>query len=118
MKAVNGKIIFDKEDVKLMCRIIIDHAREVTIGPDVETHYSDYIFDNDFYMEYDFDSAIVGAYYEEETYDTPAYSHSGDLIIYDYNFTSFGDEEGNEYTAEQTNIADFYDFINKELYIE
>lgn len=30
MKAENGKIIFDKEDVKLIVRIILNHAEENT----------------------------------------------------------------------------------------
>lgn len=124
MKAENGKIIFDKEDVKLMCRVITDHAKENTYGPEWQDGFGLYIFDNDFSFEFDYTARYYGGYYRPETYNRsygvwePEEYDEGELQFDDYSIDNICDEEGNEYTAEQTNIADFYDFINKELYIE
>lgn len=121
MKAVNGKIIFDKEDVKLMCRVIIEHAEENIYGPEWQDGFVEHIFDNDFMFDCGYTARYYGGYYRPETYNRsygiwePAEYDEGELQFLSYEFDFFYDNEENEYRAEDTNISDFYDFINKEL---
>lgn len=121
MKAENGKIVFDKEDVKLIVRIILNHAEENTYGSEWQDNNCDYIFANDFCFGFHYTARYYGGYYRPETYNRsygvwePEEYDDGELQFSDYGFDCFFDEADNEYTSEQTNIEDFYEYIDYHL---